>query len=236
MFADAARGTLDEFNLRMFNHRMFEAVERKRLYSPEFAARLGSTDADRYFLGLMVDSAERAGEDPVDRALWTDTQMYLPDTLLVKVDIAAMSVSLEGRSPLLDTHVMEFAASLPRTWKVTARQSKKILKEAHEGILPHDVLYRRKMGFSVPLKHWLRGELYGYARDILLDPASIRRGYFRRDVVENLIEDHRAGRRNNATRLWALLMLEHWHREILEGSRARADQARSVIGVAPRRF
>jgi asparagine synthase (glutamine-hydrolysing) len=228
MFADAARGTLDEFNLRMFNHRMFEGVERRRLYSPDFAARLGSVDADRYFLERMVESAEQAGSDPVDRALWTDTQMYLPDTLLVKVDIAAMSVSLEGRSPLLDTNVMEFAASLPRTWKVTARQTKKILKEAHEGILPHDVLYRRKMGFSVPIKHWLRSELYSYTRDILLDPASIRRGYFRRDVVERLLEDHRAGRRNNATRLWALLMLEHWHREILEGSKARANQVGSL--------
>ncbi len=226
LFADAARGTLDEFTLRMFHHRMFEATERAGLYSADFAASLRGANADTYFLQLMVESADAVGADPVDRALWTDTLMYLPDTLLVKVDIAAMSVGLEGRSPLLDQHVMEFAASLPRAWKVTARQSKKILKEAHEGILPHEVLYRRKMGFSIPLKHWLRGDLYGYTRDLLLDPASISRGYFRRDAVERLIEDHRAGTRNNSTRLWSLLMLEHWHREILEG------RGRPVTAVA----
>ena len=113
---------------------------------------------------------------------------------------------------------MEFAASLPRAWKVTARQSKKILKDAHRGILPDEILDRRKMGFSVPLKHWLRDDLYGYTRDILLDRSSVGRGYFKRESVERLVEDHRAGRRNNSARLWALLMLEHWHREILDGS------------------
>jgi len=217
LFADAARGTLDEFNLRLFHHREFEAEERSRLYTQDFASRLGPSTAEKYFLQLMVDSAAHAGSDAVDRALRTDTLMYLPDTLLVKVDIAAMAVGLEARSPLLDTEVMEFAASLPRAWKVTARQGKKILKDAHRDILPHDVLYRRKMGFSIPLKHWLRHELYDYVRDILLDPATLGRGYFQRGAVENLIEEHKAGRRNNSTRLWSLLMLEHWHREILEG-------------------
>jgi asparagine synthase (glutamine-hydrolysing) len=220
-FAAAARGTLDEFNLRMFNHRQFEAAERAGLYSPDFAAKLGPANADRYFLDLMIDSAHEAGDDPVDRALRTDTLMYLPDTLLVKVDVASMAVALEGRSPLLDTSIVEFAASLPRAWKVTARQSKKILKDAHRGILPDEILDRRKMGFSVPLKHWLRDDLYGYTRDILLDRSTVGRGYFTRESVERLIEDHRAGRRNNSARLWALLMLEHWHREILDGSSVR---------------
>ena len=172
-FANAARGTLDEFNLRMFHHRQFEAAERASLYSAEFAARLGPSTAERYFLDLMIDSAAHAGDDPVDRALRTDTLMYLPDTLLVKVDVASMAVALEGRSPLLDGSIMEFAASLPRAWKVTARQSKKILKDAHRGILPDEILDRRKMGFSVPLKHWLRDDLYGYTREILLDRSSL---------------------------------------------------------------
>src|SRR5262249_28135302 len=160
-------------------------------------------NADRYFLDLMAASVERAGADAVDQALRTDTLMYLPDTLLVKVDIASMAVGLEARSPLLDTAVMEFAASLPRAWKVTMRQSKRILKEAHEGILPHDVLYRRKMGFSMPIKHWFRHELYGYAKEMLLDSRSTVRGYFKPEVVAALIEDHRAGRRNNSSRLWS---------------------------------
>ena len=234
LFAEAARGTLDEFNLRLFHHREFEAQERRGMYAPEFASRLAPSNAEEYFLRLMIESAAAVGSDAVERALRTDTLMYLPDTLLVKVDIAAMSVGLEGRSPLLDTEVMEFAAALPRAWKVTARQGKKILKDAHQGILPHELLYRRKMGFSIPLKHWLRHDLYGYVREVLLDPATVRRGYFRRDVVERLIEDHKAGRRNNAARLWSLLMLEHWHRQILEGRGRPAPISSSAAPPSPR--
>ncbi len=216
VFTDDARGSADTFNLSLFNAREFNGAARRRLYSQGFAAALGPSHAEAYFLGLMADSADEVGPDPVEQALRTDTLMYLPDTLLVKVDIASMAVSLETRSPLLDTAVMEFAASLPRAWKVTRTENKKILKEAHEGILPHDVLYRRKMGFSLPLAHWFRHELYGYTRDLLLEPRSIDRGYFEHEAVEALIEDHRAARQNNASRLWALVMLEHWHREILD--------------------
>jgi len=220
-FADAARGSLGEFNLRLFNHREFEASERQNLYSEDFAHRLNGASADAFFLNVMAESAAEGGDDAVDQALRTDTRMYLPDTLLVKVDIAAMAVGLEARSPLLDTSVMEFAASMPRAWKVTPTQSKKILKEAYEDVLPHDVLYRRKMGFSMPIKHWFRHELHGYVREMLLDSRALGRGYFRRDVVERLIDDHHSGRRNNSSRLWALLMLEHWHQAILEAGPVR---------------
>ena len=218
-FSEAAEGRIDDFNLELFHQRQFEAPGRQELYTPAFAGAVGPSNAERYFLDIMADSAKHSSHDVVDQALRTDTLMYLPDTLLPKVDIAAMSVGLEGRSPLLDTKVVEFAASLPREWKVTARASKKILKEAHEGVLPHDVLYRRKMGFSVPLKHWFQHDLYDYTRQLLLDSRTVGRGYFRRESVERLIEDHRSGRRNNSARLWALVMLEHWHREVLDARR-----------------
>jgi asparagine synthase (glutamine-hydrolysing) len=225
VFAEDGRGPADRFNLSLFNAREFNAAARRRLYSPGFAASLGPSHAEAYFLGLMAESAAEVGPDPVEQALRTDTLMYLPDTLLVKVDIASMAVSLETRSPLLDATVMEFAASLPRPWKVTRTENKKILKEAHEGVLPHDVLYRRKMGFSLPLAYWFRHDLYGYTRDLLLDDRSVDRGYFAKEAVEALIEDHRAGRQNNASRLWALVMLEHWHREILEAKPAPSPLA-----------
>jgi asparagine synthase (glutamine-hydrolysing) len=147
----------------------------------------------------------------------------------VKVDIASMAVSLETRAPLLDTRVMEFAASLPRVWKVTAGQNKKILKDAYDGILPHDLLYRRKMGFSLPIAQWFRTDLYGYVRELLLDSRSVGRGYFRREAIETLIEEHKRGR-NHALRLWALVMLEHWHREILEAP-LRARAGHSPVGT-----
>ncbi|MEO7191074.1 MAG: asparagine synthase (glutamine-hydrolyzing) [Vicinamibacterales bacterium] len=214
-FTHAARQEPDAFNLHLFTQREFVAGDRQALYTSAFAGRLRDANADRYLLDLMAASAAETGPDPVDRALRTDTLMYLPDTLLVKVDIASMAASLEARAPLLDVAVMEFAASLPRAWKVTSTENKKILKSAYRDIVPRDALYRRKMGFSIPLAEWLRQELYGYLRDVLLDSATLERGYFRREAVERLIEDHRSGRRNNASRLWALLMLEHWHREIL---------------------
>lgn len=219
-FAETGLGSGDEFNLRLANHRAFEFDARRALYTEAFAGSLGDYQAEAYAWDLMRDSATQAGPDPVDRALRTDTLMYLPDTLMVKVDIASMAVSLETRAPLLDTAVMEFAASLPRAWKVTRTENKKILKEAYDGILPHDVLYRRKMGFSLPVAEWFRSDLYGYLRDHLLDARTVSRGYFRREEVERLIEDHRSTRRNNASRLWSLLMLEHWHREILERPQA----------------
>ena len=215
-FTEMARGGADDFNLRQFTQRDFGAADRANLYSPEFAERLGTANADRYLLELMLDSAKAAGPDPVDRALRTDTLMYLPDTLLVKVDIASMAASLEARSPLLDTSVMEFAASLPRAWKVTARQGKRILKHAYRHVLPAEILYRRKMGFSIPLAEWLREDLHAYVREILLDDRALNRRYFRRAAIEGLLDEHRSGRRNHASRLWSLLMLEHWHREILE--------------------
>lgn len=215
-FAHAARQPFHEFNLRLVTQRHFDEDERRRLYSGAFAATVAWGNADNCLLQLMLDGAEQVGPDPVEQALRADTLMYLPDVLLVKVDIASMATSLEARSPLLDSAVVEFAASLPRSWKVTARENKKILKDAYHGILPHDVLYRRKMGFSLPISHWFRHDLYGYVREILLDTRSVGRGYFRREAVNTLIEDHRSGRRNHSSRLWSLLMLEHWHREILE--------------------
>jgi asparagine synthase (glutamine-hydrolysing) len=219
LFADGARHSLDVFNLRLFHHRQFERAARATLYSGGFSEQVAGADAEGCLLDVMAESARRTRGDIVDRAMRTDTVMYLPDTLLVKVDIAAMAVGLEARSPLLDASVIEFAASLPREWKVTRTQSKKILKDAHEGILPHEVMHRPKMGFSMPLARWFRSDLQGYVRDVLLDPRTLGRGYFKASAVESLIVEHAEGRRNHASRLWSLLMLEHWHREIADGHR-----------------
>lgn len=209
-FAAASRFGPDRFNLSIFAY--FDREMREELYTPDFAKKIAGHDADAYLLGLL-----QVGSDAVERALRADTLMYLPDTLLVKVDVATMAVSLEARSPLLDTAVMEFAASLPRAWKVDLTSQKRILKEAHHGILPHEIMYRKKMGFSVPLSHWFRGELHDYIREVLLDTKSLSRGYFRREFIESLIADHKSGQRNNAFRLWALLMLELWHRQFVDG-------------------
>lgn len=135
---------------------------------------------------------------------------YLPNDLLVKVDIATMAVSLEARSPFLDHHLIEFAASLPAEFKLRGRTTKHLLKRALAGLLPADILTRRKMGFGVPVGKWLRGEMQPFMRETLLSEKASRRDLFEPDYVARLVEDHTAGRQDHAARLWTLMMLELW--------------------------
>jgi asparagine synthase (glutamine-hydrolysing) len=154
--------------------------------------------------------------DVVDRALMADTFNYLPNDLLVKVDIASMAVSLEARSPFLDHHLMEFAASLPARYKLRGLTTKHLLKKALRGMLPAENLTRRKMGFGVPLSHWFRGKLKGFLAETLLAERALRRGYFKPDAVRRVIAQHSDGQRDHSHQLWTLLMLELWHQEFID--------------------
>jgi asparagine synthase (glutamine-hydrolysing) len=153
-----------------------------------------------------------------DRLVGTDVAMYLPDDLLVKVDIATMANSLEARSPLLDQELMTFAARLPVDYKVRRGDTKYLLKKVAERLVPHEVIHRPKMGFGVPVGQWFRGELSGYVRDVLLDARTIERGLFRREAVAAFIDDHQSGTADYSNRLWALLALELWFRTYIDRS------------------
>ncbi|HKP13637.1 MAG TPA: asparagine synthase (glutamine-hydrolyzing), partial [Blastocatellia bacterium] len=154
--------------------------------------------------------------DVVDRALAADTFNYLPNDLLVKVDIASMAASLEARSPFLDHHLLEFAASLPASFKLRRLTTKALLKRALRGVVPAENLTRAKMGFGVPIGHWFRNELKGYLADAILSERALGRGYFNREVIKHLTHEHTSGRRDYAHQLWTLLMLELWHREFVD--------------------
>lgn len=145
-------------------------------------------------------------------AAWADIHTYLPDDLLVKVDIASMAHSLEARSPLLDHKLMEWAARIPSAQKFAGGETKAILKSALEPFLPHEVLYRPKMGFGVPIDRWLRNEIKEFARDILLSTEARQRGLVKPEYVQMLLDEHCGGVRLHHTRLWGLLMLELWFR------------------------
>src|SRR5262249_25039826 len=153
-------------------------------------------------------------DNELDRMLAADAETYLPDDLLVKVDIATMAHSLEARSPLLDHRLMEFAASLPIDQKRDGQIGKVVLRRALRNVIPPEILARPKMGFGVPLAHWFRGKLSELPADVLLDPQAVSRGYFRRGEVEDLIREHREQIANHSRRLWVLLQLEFWHREV----------------------
>ncbi|MEK6288261.1 MAG: asparagine synthase (glutamine-hydrolyzing) [Acidobacteriota bacterium] len=183
------------------------------LCTTAFLARTSAAKA----IGYVQPWFEGNGNtDIVDRALMADTSHYLPNDLLVKVDIATMAVSLEARSPFLDHHLVEFAASLPARYKLRGLTTKYLLKNALKGLLPAENLTRRKMGFGVPIGRWFRGELKGFLPETILSERALGRGYFNREVVSHLVEAHVDGRRDYAHQLWTLLMLELWHREFID--------------------
>ncbi len=156
--------------------------------------------------------AEAAALDAVDAMLSVDTNVYLPTDLLVKMDITTMAASLEARSPLLDTALAEFVASLPSDLKLRRGRTKHLLKAAMAGLLPDDILDRRKRGFAVPIGAWLRGPLYDFAAAHLESSAAAAGGWLHQPALTALLAEHRTGARDHAHQLWALLVLELWYR------------------------
>lgn len=150
---------------------------------------------------------------PGQEMLWTDLMTYLPDDILVKVDRMSMACSLETRAPLLDHHVVEFMATVPREWKYTLFTSKRLLRRVAGRYLPEAVLRRPKQGFAVPLAGWLKRELRPWMEDLLRSRACRERGWFKPAHLEAMMAEHVAGRRDLSQQLWALLMLESWLEE-----------------------
>ncbi len=118
---------------------------------------------------------------------------------------------------------MQFAASIPAELKLSGMEKKKLLRDALRPWLPSEILDRPKQGFSVPLADWLRGDLRGWAREVLLDPIALGRGVFRTSAVRTLLDEHDAGV-DHSQRLWALIMLEQWQAELVD-SPARVASA-----------
>ena len=148
--------------------------------------------------------------DPVVRMMLLDLVTYLPDDILVKVDRAAMSVSLETRIPLLDHRVVEFASRIPLAANLNRDGAKGILRKVLYRYVPRALVDRPKMGFAVPIDHWLRGPLRQWA-DELLDPARLRQeGYLKPELIQQRWQDHKSGRRNLHYPLWNVLMFQSW--------------------------
>ena len=186
---------------------VFDPQAKHDLYSESFLRETANVHASEI---LDPWFAHANGSGIVDAALLTDIMTYLPNDLLVKVDIATMAVSLEARSPFLDHHVIEFAASLPEKFKLRGLTTKYLLKRVLKKLLPAENLERRKMGFGVPIGHWFRGEMQSFLRETLLSQKSLGRGLFKPEAVKQLVELHTRGERDYAHQLWTLLMLELW--------------------------
>ena len=191
----------------------FDEVRRRRLLTPEFASCVDDRRIESF---LTTPWAESTARGSVQKMVATDVETYLPDDLLAKIDIATMAHSVEGRSPFLDHHLMEFAASLPISVHANGSGGKVLLKRTLRNALPNEILTRPKMGFGVPLARWFRDELRELPSDVLLDQRSLDRNYFRRTEIECLIREHRESQADHSLRLWVLVQLELWHREVLE--------------------
>ncbi|MCX7626598.1 MAG: asparagine synthase (glutamine-hydrolyzing) [Candidatus Sumerlaeaceae bacterium] len=156
--------------------------------------------------------------EPIDRMMFADVMLYLPGALLPKVDRTTMAVSLEGRSPLLDHVLMEWAARLPVEVKFPNGQLKFLLKQIAGRFFTNEFLNRPKQGFGVPIGLWFRTTLRGLLEDFLLSERSRNRGFFEPSYVKRIVDQHMSGAQNHAHRLWALLMFEAWARTFLDRS------------------
>jgi asparagine synthase (glutamine-hydrolysing) len=193
---------------------VFNANERRGLYADGFADRLRGEPEPR----LVEDKWDEGNaDDLINKMLEVDVGTYLPDDLLVKVDIASMAYSLEARSPLLDHRLMEFAAGLPGSLKLHGDEKKVVMRDALRGWIPDRILDGPKRGFGMPMiGRWFRGDLRSYIRDVLTDPVAVGRGYFDESYVRGLLDRHQDGSRDHSEKLWALLMFETWHQEVVD--------------------
>ncbi len=165
------------------------------------------------FMNPYLNTCQR---HPIAKLVEANMRSYLPDDLLIKADRCSMQASLEARAPFLDHKLAEYAATIPFNLKLNGSRTKHILKEAARGMLPDDIIDRKKHGFGVPLGAWLRRDMDG-AREILLSRRARERGLLLMSVVERLIEEHESGARDHNRPLWALLTLEEWHRQFVDG-------------------
>jgi asparagine synthase (glutamine-hydrolysing) len=191
----------------------FDEQAKQNLYSESFKAQTARFSTASI---LAPWFAKVNGSGIVDAALLTDTMTYLPNDLLVKMDIASMSVSLEARSPFLDHKLMEFAASIPEKMKLRRLTTKLLLKRILRKIVPEENLTRRKMGFGVPIGHWFRGPMQPFLRETLLSEKAAHRGLFNSERVRGIIEEHINHKSDHSHRLWTLLMLELWFQRFID--------------------
>jgi len=197
---------------------------RAQLYSPQFKRRLAGYDAYDVFERHAGRHAQLSGsDDPLALIQYLDLKTYLVGDINTKVDRASMAHSLEVREPLMDHPLIEWLATLPSGLKIRGQEGKFLLKKAMEPKLPHDVLYRPKMGFAVPLARWFRGPLKQRVRDAVLGERLMDTGWFDRNYLQHLVQAHQDGSRDYSAPLWTLLMFEAFLRNVVDGGSVVQD-------------
>src|SRR5215469_9462813 len=204
----------------------FSEAEQRELLSDDVREATG------YPYGGSIQYWNASSGDMLHRLLYTDIKTYLVE-LLMKQDQMSMAASIESRVPFLDHELVQFTASIPAKYDIKGLAGKFILKSAIENLLPHDIVYRQKMGFPTPWAFWLAGLQLDKLERLLLEPRTRDRGHFKSDVVKRLFAEHRAGHRDHGNRIWRLLNFELWERVCLEGE-PLAETAPTESAVASR--
>ena len=220
---------LDPVERYIDNVSIFNDLGRPALYTGDFRRALAASD--RSAVDLFRELAARApAAGGLDRLLYLDSKTYLPGDILTKVDRMSMAVSLEARVPLLEQRLVEFVARLPAHLKMRGDESKYIFKRAVRGLVPDEILDRPKQGFGVPIGEWINRELRERIRDTFADARTRQRGLIEPAYVDVLLAEHERGRRDHAPALWALFILELWHRAYVdEAPPAPAEEVEAVV-------
>jgi asparagine synthase (glutamine-hydrolysing) len=184
----------------------------KHLYGDAFLRKINRETTGQLLKKYATDCDSKS---LLGKLLYIDTKTWLPDDLLVKADKMTMANSVELRVPLLDHKVLEFAASLPESFKLHQFSTKRILKKAFGNLVPHEILHRKKTGFPVPFGDWLRNDLKDYVHETLLSARAQSRGYFKKSAVaEILSKGSNSG--NYSKEIFSLLVLELWHNRFVD--------------------
>jgi asparagine synthase (glutamine-hydrolysing) len=192
---------------------IFTSLNKERLYAGDM----------RQFLkrkNRFVDFQELADKvktgSATDELLYIDSKTYLPGDILTKVDRMSMAASLEARAPLLDHKLIDFVTAIPAAMKLKDLETKYIMKKAVADLVPHEILYRPKQGFGVPIQEWINRQLRSRIREELAHLTGGQRDYIDQKYVQVLLDEHERGRRDHSMSLWALFMFQLWHREYVD--------------------
>ncbi|HSH30480.1 MAG TPA: XrtA/PEP-CTERM system amidotransferase [Thiohalobacter sp.] len=207
-FQALARDSLEGY---FHNFSLLPDALRRQLYSAELNRELGGYRGIEVFRRYL----DNAPEHPLSRVQYLDMKTYLAGDILTKVDRASMAHSLEVRVPVLDHKFVEWVSGLPPRLKLHQREGKLIFKRAMERYLPDDILYRKKMGFAVPLAAWFRGPLREKVRHSLLGPDLLDTGLFNPDFIRRLVDQHQSGQRDHSAVIWSLLMYASFQRQVM---------------------
>jgi asparagine synthase (glutamine-hydrolysing) len=183
---------------------------RERLYTKTFKSQLGGYRVNDLF---ARHAAQSGTDDPLALIQYIDLKTYLVGDINTKVDRASMAHSLEVREPLMDHPLVEWMAALPSHLKLKGGEGKYIFKKAMEPLLPNDVLYRKKMGFAVPLNAWFRGPLKQKIEQMVQGDTLRATGIFEPRALQEMFHAHASGRRDYSAPLWSLVMFEAFLRK-----------------------